>query len=143
MHRKLAVDALLRLVPAIHGHHPRREHEEVDLGDAPAQLARDAVHVLHQRYVALDELVLHTGDRRRREGREDGLGRGTVAADDNDVRVAFGMAGKGFCHALPDARCPADENCHRGVRRGEGGVEGANGGEGRHGNEFAVEEEGK
>jgi hypothetical protein len=50
------------------------------------------------------------------KGREDGLGGVSVAADEDNVRVAFCVACKGLGHALPDAGCPADEYRNRSVR---------------------------
>jgi hypothetical protein len=80
--------------------------------DARAQLGRDAVDVRHQGHVAFDEFVRAWFW----EGREDGLGGGSVVPDEDNVRVAFCGASKGHGYALPDAGCLANEYRNRSVR---------------------------
>ena len=85
----------------------------MDDGIPLEELLRKRVDVFHEGDVALEKLVRELVVVVRRVGfgerREDGLGGGAVAAYDDNVCVAFGVAGKGLGHAAADPRGSADE----------------------------------
>lgn len=131
MQRQLAVDAFVRLVPPLHGHHPLRQDEEVDLRQPLHKLARRLAYVAHQRNIALDELVLLLAGRLG-ERRDDLLGGSAIPANDDNVRVAVAMPGERASHACADSGGPAHENsdgaiCEAATRSEVGGADASKG----------------
>ena len=109
MQRKLLINPFLSLVRPS-SYDTLRQHQEVDFRQPLYQFRRRLPNILHQRDVALDELVLRVLARGLGQRREDLLRRGAVTADEDDVRAAVSVVRERLRHARADARGAADED---------------------------------